>query len=278
MLLQPSTGFGSVADVRLGDHLCLPVDSDEERLAGTAEFVAHGLGRGGKVMVLTYTESPDEMAAALVERVVGACDALAAGQLLLSVSVDVLFRSGEFDPQRTRALLRAQTERAHEQGYAGLWVAADLAWSRSGLPGSEALLDYETVANLAFLDRQIAAVCIYDLRIFPMRIMEQFCSAHPVTLGQATLRFARTTDGLMLSGEADFTNRRALTALLAHLQATEGHVTIDTSELCFADLHAVRLLSEVIRTRGRGSTTLTASPRVHRVMALAAGSGRWSDA
>jgi hypothetical protein len=253
-------------------------------LAQTAELAEHALLRGGKVLVLTYTETPDEMAAQLTDRVPGAGAALALGQLDVTASLDGQLARGEFDPAQVKAALGAHIVGAQQEGYQGLWVVADMAWARAGLPGTEALLDYEATCNLSFLERQITAVCVYDLRIFPKDIMEQYCSAHPVTLGQAALRFTGITDprGVALSGEADFTNRRALTAVLAHMQVLDDHVTIDASELCFADLHAVRLLSAVVRARSRGKTTITGSPMVNRVMELALaaepGTGGWWDA
>lgn len=281
---QPSTSFGAVTDLRLGDHLCLPVGSDEERLAYTAELSEHALLRGGRALVLTYTETADEMAAQLAERVPGAGAALALGQLVVQDSVGSQLVGGVFDPQRATSVLLAHLEQTMQDGYRGLWVVDDMAWGRAGLAGIEALLDYEASGNRLFLGQPIAAACVYDLRVFPKALIEQYCSAHPVTLGQAALRFTGTADppGLALHGEADFTNRRALTAVLADVQTLSGHVTIDASGLRFADLHAVRLLSAVVRARRRGTTTITGSPMVNRVMELAltaeSGTGGWWDA
>lgn len=253
-------------------------------MARTAELAEHALLRGGKVLVLTYTETSDEMAAELADRVPGAGAALAMGQLEVVASLDGQLAGGRFDPAKTKSVVGAHIVGAQQQGYQGLWTIVDMAWARAGLPGTDALLDYEADSNLSFLGQQITAICVYDLRIFPKDIMEQYCSAHPVTLGQAALRFTGTAEphSLALSGEADFTNRRALTAVLAHVRALDVHVTIDASDLRFADLHAVRLLSAVVRGRSRGTTTITGSPMVNRVMELALagkpGTGGWWDA
>lgn len=269
--MQPSNGFRSVADTRLGDHVCLPVESDEERLTETAVLVRHALRCGGKILVLTHTETTDEMAAHLTDRVPGADVAIAVGRLKVRAGRQVQSTDGVFDPRHTLDRFRAECDRARQQGWSGLWVAADMAWSLSHLPGVEALGEYEASANLTFLGGHGAAVCIYDLRKFTRTLMERYCSAHPVTLGQAALRFAGAdaSPGLVLSGEADYTNRTALATLLTSLRSVDGHVTIDASGLRFADVHALRLLMEVRRARDHGSTTITGSRRVNRLMELA---------
>ncbi|HEU0090362.1 MAG TPA: MEDS domain-containing protein [Pseudonocardiaceae bacterium] len=266
---------GSVASLQLGDHLCLPVGSDAERLHSTAELAELGLRCGGKVLVVADTETPAAMAAYLSARAPGAGDALASGQLEVRAARAFLLAGGVFDPERTMAGYLAQVDLAQEQGYPGLWIAADMAWSLPGPPDPGALLDYEAAANPAFGGHRVAGVCIYDRTRFCPALIEGACGAHPLTPGQAPLRFAWTTDplGLALSGEVDLTNHNALTALLTALHRTPGHVTIDATGLRFADLRAADLLWGTCLTRGPGSTTVAGSSVVNRLLALT-GQGR----
>lgn len=271
MALLPSfPGCGSFPDLQLGDHACLPVGSDAERLSGTAGVAGFGLRSGGKVAVFTDTETPDEMAACLAARAPGAGSALTAGQLVVLACRDFYLAGGAFDPVRTVARCIAQIELAEEQGYAGLWIVVDMAWGLSGLPGTGLLLDYEAGANPEFADQRVAAVCVYDRNRFCPVLLEKACSAHPLTPGQAPLRFARTTDppGLSLFGEVDLTNHRALSALLTALQPAPGHITIDATGLRFADLRAADLLWAASSARARGTTTITGSPMVNRLLEL----------
>lgn len=272
-LLPPFPGRGSfpdLPDLQLGDHVCLPVGGDAERLSGIAGVAELGLRSGGQVAVFTDTETPDEMAAYLVARVPGAGSALAAGQLVVLACRDFHLAGGAFDPVRTVARYVAQIDVAEEQGYAGLWIVVDMAWALSGLPGTGLLLDYEAGANPGFADQRVAAVCVYDRSRFCPVLLEKACSAHPLTPGQARLRFARTTDppGLALSGEVDLTNHRAFSALLTALQPAPGHITIDATGLRFADLRAADLLWAASSTRARGTTTITGSPLVNRLLEL----------
>ncbi|MGH3796286.1 MAG: MEDS domain-containing protein [Pseudonocardiaceae bacterium] len=271
MALLPSfPGFGSFATLQLGDHLCLPVGSDAERLGGTVELTELGLRRGGKVIVFTASEEPDELAAHLTGRLPPAAAALALGQLQVLPCHDHYLVGGVFNPDRTVAEYFGQITLAEEQGYRGLWVAVDMTWSLSGLPGTGSLVDFEATANPGFADHRIAAVCIYDRTRFCPALLERACRAHPLTPGQAPLRFTRTTDppGLTLSGEADLTNHGALTALLTALHTEPGHVTIDATGLRFADLRAADLLSGVSLARHQGTTTITGSLVVNRLLEL----------
>ncbi|MGH3906841.1 MAG: MEDS domain-containing protein [Pseudonocardiaceae bacterium] len=285
MALLPSfPGCGSFPDLQLGDHACLPVGSDAERLSGIAGVAGLGLRSGGKVAVFTGTETPDEMAAYLAARAPGARSALAAGQLGVLDCQDFYLAGGAFDPAHTVARYIAQIELAEEQGYAGLWIVVDMAWALSRLPGTDMLLDYEAEANPGFADHRVAAVCVYDRSRFCPVLLEKVCSAHPLTPGQAPLRFARTTDppGLALSGEVDLTNHLAFSALLTALQPAPGHITIDATGLRFADLRAADLLWAASCARAPGATTITGSPLVNRLLELVGNSrsatGGQSDA
>lgn len=273
MPLQPSfPGCDSFPDLQLGDHWCLPVGCDADRLGGTARFADLGLRSGGKVMACTATETPAEMAAILAARLPAAAAALASGQLSVLSGEELCLAGGAFDPAVTISRYLAQVDLAEQQGYPGLWVAVDMAWILAATAGMDLLADYEAAVNPGFADRRVAAVCIYDRSRICSELVEEACGVHPLTPGQAPLRFATTTDppGLMLSGEADLTNHRALTAVLDPLHALPGHLTIDATGLRFADLRTADLLSGVSSARARGTTTLHGSAVVNRLLELVA--------
>jgi hypothetical protein len=270
--LQPSFPGCEFSDLQLGDHWCLPVGGDTDRLGGTAQFAELGLRSGGKVMVFTTTETPDEMVTFLSARLPGAAAALAVGQLAVLACKDFYLTGGTFDPAATISRYVAQIDLAEQQGYPGLWAAVDMAWILADAVGMGLLADYEAAVNPGFADRRLAAMCIYDRSRICPTLVEEVCGAHPLTPGQAPLRFASTTDppGLMLSGEADLTNHRALSALLNTLHEAPGHVTVDATGLRFVDLRTADLLSTVSSARASGTTTVHGSEVVNRLLELVA--------
>lgn len=274
-LRRPCCGFGSPPELQLGDHWCLPVGGDGERLGATAGIAEIGLRRDGKVAVFTSTETPDEMAGYLTAQVPGAAAAVASGQLSVRPCGGFHLSAGVLDTVRLLERYMAEVDLAEQQGYPGLWVAVDMAWILADPQGVGALLNYEAAVNPGFAGRRVAAGCIYDRTKLCRTLVERACAAHPLTPGQAPLRFAWTTHppGLMLSGEADLTNHGALSTLLRAVHAMPGHVTIDATELWFADLRAADLLHGVFSARCRGSTTIAGSAVVHRLLELTAGRG-----
>jgi uncharacterized protein CbrC (UPF0167 family) len=176
-------GLWPLADLELGDHLCLPVDSDRERFAGTARMTGIALRRGGKMLVITHTETPDEMAEHLMARVPGADAALAGGQLELMPCRDFALAGGTFDPEHLRSMCDAQNNLAEQQGYAGLWAVADMTWDLTNPLSAGWLVDCEAAANLEFADRRRVAVCIYNRNMFCPKLLAEVCSAHPMTPG-----------------------------------------------------------------------------------------------
>lgn len=273
MILRRSfPGFGSLPDLQLGDHWCLPVDGDEERLSATGGIAGFGLRREGKVAVFTTTETPDELAGFLTRQLPGAAAALASGQLSVRACDRFHLSAGVLDTGRLLERYLAEVDLAEEQGYPGLWIAVDMAWILADPPGMGSLLEYEAAVNPGFAGHRVAAACIYDRTKLCRTLVECACAAHPLTPGQAPLRFAWTTDppGLMLSGETDLTNHGALTTLLDALHAMPGHITIDATELWFADLRAADLLRGVSSARCQGSTTIVGSTMVNRLLELAA--------
>lgn len=268
--LPPALTFESLFDLQLGDHLCLPVVSDTDRLTRTAELTDLGLGKHGKVIILADTEAPDELAARLPTLLPDTTTALATGQVQVVACRDVYLAGGVFDPSETLARFVGQVELALAQGYAGLWLAIDMAWSLWGLRNVRTLSAWEAATNPVIARHPVTALCMYDCTRFGQKQLDEIHRMHPMAPGQAPLRFARTDDppGLALCGEVDLTNSGALTALLNDLLTEPGHITIDATGLSFADLRSADLLSGVTLTRQRGSTTILGSQVVNRLLEL----------
>ncbi|MGH3341434.1 MAG: MEDS domain-containing protein [Carbonactinosporaceae bacterium] len=255
----------ALPDLELGDHVCAPFSSAEQQLTDTTGFTEHALRCGGRVVVCTESVTPEAMREWLRARVPGLAGAAAAGavedgRLNVLASREVYLEGDVFDPDRVMDWYAAEIEYAEREGYAGLWAIVDMAWSRREVPGAELLLDYETDANPGFTERRAAAVCQYDRRLFSAQQVERASRAHPITLGQAPLRFFTTADpaALVLTGEVDLSNCDALAAILKTLALADGEVTIDATGLAFADVRGAHLLAAAGADRS-GHTTIACS-------------------
>jgi anti-anti-sigma regulatory factor len=84
------------------------------------------------------------------------------------------------------------------------------------------------------------------------------------------LRFAANAEPevLVISGEADLTNREALAAVLDPLAAMERTVTVDVAAVEFADAGAAQLLAGLARRRAGRRTEIRCSPAIDRLLRI----------
>jgi hypothetical protein len=258
-----------LADPELGDHSCFPFDCDPASRSFTTDYVANGLRRGNKVVLLTEGLAPDDLQAVLAAQLPQVSRAVVDGQLQIRPCAEVQLAGGVFDPDRMIREFNGVVDECRRDGYTGLWVSVDMTWSLTDAPGVDLLPAFEASANAWFVGRPVAAVCQYDRRRFSTSVIEQACGAHPLTPGQAPIRFARgaSADMMVVLGEADLTNREAFAAVLGSLADVDLDLTIDASALTFADAGAARLLADLAARRAR-TTRVRCAPAVERLLRI----------
>jgi hypothetical protein len=259
----------AVANLQLGDHVCLPFDSDDERFAAFAEFTDAGVAGRFKVLLLTAAESAESLGGRLADRVASYRAASVAGQVEIVASQDRYLASGRFDGDRVISGYATATDTAQMQGYAGLWVNVDMAWALDE-PGFESVIDYEIDANTLFSSARMAAVCQYDRRLFDRETVAGVCSAHPIIDGGAAFHFNVIEDppGLVLTGELDGTNQRALATVLAPLSRVQTALTIDAAGVSFAGVEAAAMLVRLADRRRGFATTIVCQAQLGRLLRM----------
>jgi anti-anti-sigma regulatory factor len=86
----------------------------------------------------------------------------------------------------------------------------------------------------------------------------------------------RRCAGLQLCGEADLSNRDALAAVLTHLVEDAGAgpvITLDVTDLAFADATVCELIVETARSAGGHVRTVGARPSLRRFLTLQGAAG-----
>jgi hypothetical protein len=252
----------------LGEHISFPFDSDAATLSFTAGFVANGIRRHHRVVLITHALAPADLHALLAPRVPAFAAAVDAGQVLVLPATAAQLLGGSFDPDRMVTDFDVLIARTRQDGYAGLWVSADMSWATPDVPGVERLFDFEAASSARLVGGPVAAVCQYDRRLFDAAFVDQACARHPLTPGQAPLRFAANAGPgvLVMSGEADLTNREALAAVLDPLAGMEDDVTVDAAAVRFADAGAAQLLARLAWRRAGRRTEIRCSPAIDRLL------------
>ena len=268
-----------VEQLRPADHVCWTFGDDRERRRVISAYVRGGLRDHHQILILTHAVDPATAVADLVADGVGggAAAAVRSGRLQVAAADEAYLAGGGFDPDAARAMFRDATRRARQAGYTGLRALGDMGWAARDAPGTEHLPGYESQVNRDYADGYAMAICLYDRRLFGDLRLSGIARAHPATvtprssrLGSPLLRMVRRRDGLTLAGEADLSNRDAVTAVLHHLleDTRAGPMVLDVTELAYADATACRL---IIETAGRAGGRLRAvgvRPSLHRLLSL----------
>jgi DNA-binding CsgD family transcriptional regulator len=162
--------------------MCCLYETEEGHRAVLAPFLRQGLDRGEKVLCIGDTHTADAVFAYLRHDGVDVEPYLARGQLVFVAANDAYVAESVFDPDRTIAMLRTETEEALAAGYTALRCTGDMIWALRGLPGSERLIEYEGKLNEFFAGRQCLAICQYDRRRFEAALLLDVLRTHPFAM------------------------------------------------------------------------------------------------
>ncbi|MFJ9412254.1 MEDS domain-containing protein [Streptomyces sp. NPDC101393] len=225
--------------------------NDEVRWEVVTAFVRLGLARDEKVMVLPAPEVPEEEVLARIDFPSrSTVRAREHGQLVLSSMRDVIRPDASFTAARQLARLRAETDRARAEGYAGLRAFIDMGWVRALGADVAVMAHRETHADPLFTGRPYTEICAYDRRRFDRAMIADMERAHPCALLErlGCLRSEHGGSGrLRFIGEADAANQAAFTRSLEIALARTAparRLTVDLTGLHFLSVGcATELLS-----------------------------------
>lgn len=255
------------------------VDGVEGGLDVMASTVSAGLAADQKIMLFVDSLSPAAVWAGLEERGIAVGPARRAGQVRVLTAREAYLPEGRFDPPGMLHSLVDHVDQAAREGYPGLRLVGDMAWVLDGPPGADLLAGYEAQVNQFYMDGRAMGVCLYDQRVFPTSLVRQVAGAHPASStggvsGAWTplLRIRRTTDpyGLRLTGEADLSNRQAVTATLDAVLDQQpdpaAPIHVDVAGLRFADAATAALLGRLALRAPAGVRLAGATPALTRTL------------
>ena len=228
----------AVERIRLGDHAFAHYADDDVRWEVPAAFAYGGLARGEKVMVMMDPAcSADGAFARLAANNGGADDARARGQLVFSSMRELIRPDKSFTAPRQISRLREETERARQQGFAGLRAVIDMAWVQDLGADVDDVMRREKGANALFGGRRYAEICTYDRRCFDPGVVEEMRLSHPVALLErpGDLQAHHAPGELYLIGDADVVTGDIFRAAvrLAFDAPRDRQALVDLTRLCF---------------------------------------------
>lgn len=173
-----SLGFSNKA-YPAGTHMCLIYNDEAERRKIISKFLDGGLRTGEKVAYFVEKISPtdvyswlEELDVALPEKDLGASFTAADAQ-------KTYCPDGTFVPDRMLATLREFYDQSVEQGCPHCRVSGEMGWALKNFPGSERLMEYESLVNVVVNTHPVTAVCQYDANRFDGATILKCLEVHP---------------------------------------------------------------------------------------------------
>ncbi|TQE31628.1 hypothetical protein Sipo8835_22145 [Streptomyces ipomoeae] len=261
---RPAKRTVPVERLRLGDHACMgPVDVDGE--SPWKVFTAYtrtSLARREKVLlVMDPDDLSDDEVVALLDR--GSGQVVAAresGQLSVRRNTEVYVPDGRFQEQRTLDTYRGELDRAHDDGWSGLRVTADMGWAPRINLAQDRLLDYEASVAPLFANPLFTAICWYDRQRFDDGMAASAAKVHPLRVMERldSLEITETPEGGRIVGTAELSTRTEFVeALRAALERRDDsgprRLVLDLRDLCFMEAHCAWQLISLASSLPTGS-------------------------
>jgi len=168
-------------DIHRGHHLCLPFESDTEKLEAVASFLIEGLTHGKRCL---FVGSADELAQ-LGEPVesAGICltQARSRGRLLFMTREEAFLQNGTFDAAAVLSRLEAQVRGAMADGFTGLYATGELVH----IPAEDVwrqIVAYEAQINESFARLPVTSLCRYPRAVVPACRVQDVLRTHPVAV------------------------------------------------------------------------------------------------
>lgn len=179
--MSPET-LPSIARMRTGDHYCGIYRTDEDHRAIVVDFIRQGVARHEKMFYIVNIQTAAQLKATLAAAHIDVDDLERKGQLIITTAKGAYLQDGQFDPNKMVALLRRETDKAIAEGYTALRATGEMTWALAGEPGSERLVEYESMLNEFFPDSKCYGVCQYDRRRFDADMLLDILHTHPKVL------------------------------------------------------------------------------------------------
>ena len=89
---------------------------------------------------------------------------------------------GRFVPENMLNTVREFYEQAKKTGYSNARVSGEMSWALRGVPGSERLMEYETLVNEVLVTHPVTAICQYDANRFNGATILDVLKVHPMMI------------------------------------------------------------------------------------------------
>lgn len=172
-----------------GTHICLVYRDEAERRRIVRQFVESGLFEDEQVFYFADTALAQDVDSWLADldidpQAIRRDTSLQLGQALATYCPD-----GTFNPLDMTETLKRTYEAALSRGFSHARVSGEMSWALEHLPGSDRLMEYESMVNDVVLTHPITAMCQYNANTFDGNTVFRALQIHPyMVLGGQIVR------------------------------------------------------------------------------------------
>lgn len=168
-------------DIHRGRHICLPFESDSEKLDAVASFLIEGLSQGKRCLYVGTAEELAQLGEPVEAAGICLTQARSRGRLVFMTREDAYLANGAFDPTVVLSRIEGHIRDAMADGFTGLYATGELGH----LPADDAwqrIVAYEAQINESFARMPITSLCRYPRAVVPPCRVQDVLRTHPLAL------------------------------------------------------------------------------------------------
>ena len=101
------------------------------------------------------------------------------GQMDILRSEKTYCPTGSFNPEQMLEAIRSFHLDSMENGFSACRWSAEMTWALREIPGSERVLEYESLVNNVLVDHPVTAICQYNVNRFDGKTILGVLKVHP---------------------------------------------------------------------------------------------------
>jgi two-component system, sensor histidine kinase PdtaS len=168
-------------DVHCGLHICLPFETDSEKLEAVVAFVIEGLTQGKRCLFVGTPQELADLGAPLETAGICVSRALSRRRMIFMTREEAYLDNGVFDPDTVLARIEQHVRDAIADGFTGLHATGELVY----VPGDadwRRIVQYEAQVNETFARLPLTTLCRYPRAIVPAHRVQDVLRTHPVAI------------------------------------------------------------------------------------------------
>jgi hypothetical protein len=161
-----------------GTHMCYIYNDDNERKSIISKFLLAGMNNNERVAYFAHTMDKAEILGMMREEGLHVPEENT-NNLVVADAGETYCPDGTFDMNRMVKNLTDFYQGTIAEGFTTARVSGEMLWVLDGKPGTEHLMEYESLGDIVLKPNPITIICQYDARKFDGATILNCLKVHP---------------------------------------------------------------------------------------------------